>query len=85
MKYRIDTYKTLIGTIDYLDLGIFTYGEWVIYEKGKPKYHISCFKENSKSDLMVKSLIESENLSIESIIKCINKKFNRQQLQQQRN
>tara|TARA_R110000744_G_scaffold94224_3_gene181974 strand:+ start:2362 stop:2721 length:360 start_codon:yes stop_codon:yes gene_type:complete len=77
LKYLVDTYKTLTETIDYVDLGMFAYGEWIIYEKKKPKYHICCFRENSKSDFIINNLLESKNFSIESIIKQINQKFNR--------
>lgn len=77
MKYRIDTYKTLTKTINYVDLGMFAYGEWIIYEKKTPKYHISCFRENSESDLIIKNLLESKNFTIESIIKYVNQKFNK--------
>jgi len=77
LKYRIDTYKTLSKTIEYIDLGDSVYGEWIIYEKKIPKYHISCFGENSQSDLIIKNLIETRKLTIESIINNINQKFNK--------
>jgi hypothetical protein len=77
LKYKIDTYKTLSKTIKYIDLGDSVYGEWIVYEKKTPKYHISCFGENSQSDLIIKNLIETKKLTIESIINNINQKFNK--------
>ena len=75
MKYRIRTYKTLTGKRDFVDLGGQSYGEWVVYEKEIPKFHISCFSENSKSDLIIKELIESSKWTIEAIIDRINESY----------
>ncbi len=75
MKYRIRTYKTLTGKRDFVDLGGQSYGEWVVYEKEIPKFHISCFSENSKSDLIIKELIESGKWTIEAIIDRINESY----------
>ena len=77
LKYRIHTYKTLSKTIKYIDLGMSAYGEWIVYEKKTPKYHISFFGENSESDLIIRNLIEIKKLTIESIINNINQKFNK--------
>ena len=72
MKYRITTFKTLAGNLDFVDLGDHAYGEWVIYENKIPKFHVDCFRENSRSDSMIKELIESHDWTIEKIIDRIN-------------
>lgn len=68
MKYRITTTKTLTSKREFVDLGSQSYGEWVVYEKEIPKFHISCFRENSKSDFIIKELLESGEWTIETII-----------------
>lgn len=77
MEYRVNTYKTFLKTVQYVEQSIFTYGEWIIYENNSPKYHVSCFGDNSKSDKIINELIESGNFTIESIIKTINQGFNK--------
>tara|TARA_B100000965_G_scaffold380370_1_gene376868 strand:+ start:891 stop:1256 length:366 start_codon:yes stop_codon:yes gene_type:complete len=72
MKYRIATYWTLTGKREFVDLGGQSYGEWIVYEKEIPKFHISCFSENSKSDFIIKELLEGYKWTIETIIDRIN-------------
>ena len=72
MDYKVLTYFTLHGFVDIVALPDFTYGEWVIYDGRIPKYLISCFKENSESDLKIKHLLESKKETISSILNKIN-------------
>ncbi len=74
-KYRITTYRTLKGKCELVDIGDHIYGEWIIYENEKPKFHVNLFREDSESDKRIKELIEHKNESIESIIKKINLSF----------
>jgi len=76
MKYRVSTYVTFTGTTDFVDLGDMCYGEWIIYNGDIPKFHIAIFRENSKSDTLIKNLIEKEKLNIEFIIQRLNKSMN---------
>lgn len=75
MKYLKTTYKTITGKADVIDIGDYTYGEWIIYENEKPRFHINCFRENSESDILIKNRIENQNQSIEFIINEINSKL----------
>ena len=72
MEYRIITFKTLSGNLKFVDLGSQTYGEWIIYEDGTPKYHISCLREKSESDCLIKKIIENNKWSIEKLLKQVN-------------
>lgn len=72
MKYRITTFKTLTGNLELIDLGDQAYGEWIIYEDRIPKFHVCCFRENSRSDSMINDLIESKDWTIEKILDRIN-------------
>ena len=72
MKYRITTFKTLTGKLDFIDLGDHAYGEWVIYESKIPKFHVDCFRENSRSDSLINELIKNHGWTIERILNRIN-------------
>ena len=77
MKYLLETYRTLNGPVHYIDLGIFAYGEWIIYDGVKPVYHVNCFRENSESDLLIHELLKTGKFKIKSIVNLINEQFNK--------
>ena len=77
MKYLIKTYRSFSKEYIYVELLDSSYGEWIIYEQGSPLYHVCCFGNESKSNLIFKKLIQEENLSIEEILKRINNLYNR--------
>jgi|TARA_R110001592_G_scaffold239559_3_gene499503 hypothetical protein len=77
VEYKILTFKTLTGKLEFIDLGEHSYGEWIIYEDNLPKFHIDCFRENSLSDSLIKDLIEKENWTIEKLLDRINQMDNR--------
>lgn len=70
--YRVTTYYSIKGLIKFVDLGDFTYGEWIVYDNKIPKYHINSFNKGSNSDILINSLLESKKETIESIINKIN-------------
>jgi hypothetical protein len=75
-NYQTTTFQTEAGTFDFIELGNHVYGEWIIYEKDIPKFHINVFGRNTDSDRLIKQLMETENESIEEIIKTINLNLN---------
>ncbi|MFY7669454.1 hypothetical protein ACOSP6_00065 [Tenacibaculum sp. MEBiC06402] len=77
MKYRTNKYLTLKGKIEELSLPDSAYGEWIIYDNNKPKFHVNISNYESKSDCLI-SLILTENKSeFKNILNDINKRFNR--------
>jgi hypothetical protein len=72
-KYLQVSYYTLTGIKKLIDLGDQSYGEWIIYEDTTPKYHI-CLFENDASNILIKSLLDSRQETITSVIKKINLK-----------
>ncbi|MEQ9220294.1 MAG: hypothetical protein RLO17_19735 [Cyclobacteriaceae bacterium] len=76
MKYRINTYLTLSGTKEVISLPNSTYGEWVVLLNELPNYHINVFDTTSKSDAIIRGLIESGEMTIENIISEIAKREN---------
>ena len=71
MKYRTLKYKTLSGYFDKITLSNQEYGDWIIYNGDIPKYHISLFRIDSKSDSLIKEFLDSPLWDIESLISKI--------------
>jgi len=67
------SYYTLKGVKKLIVLGDLTYGEWIVYNKGIPEYHINVF-DDAQSNEIIRQLIESKTETIESIINEINNK-----------
>ena len=68
MNFRICTYLTLGGTKEVISLPDSTYGEWIVLLNELPKYYINIFDTASKSDAIVRGLIESGEMTIEKVI-----------------
>jgi len=61
----------LTGIKKLIDLGDQSYGEWIVYDRTIPKYHINIF-EKDDSNALVHELISNKTETIESIIKKVN-------------
>jgi hypothetical protein len=77
MKYRVDTYFTTQGFIKIIALPDSIYGEWIVYEKGEPKYHINVHRADSHTDRIIKVLLDSQRFNIDWIIEKISQDNNR--------
>tara|TARA_R110000787_G_scaffold105773_2_gene213294 strand:+ start:2051 stop:2380 length:330 start_codon:yes stop_codon:yes gene_type:complete len=76
MKYKLTRYKSFISTKEILELTEEVYGQWVICQNKKPKFHIDCFDFKSESNQILNSLLLSKQQTIKEILACINKKEN---------
>lgn len=76
MKYKLTTYKTLIGNKEILELTEDAYGQWIIYQNKKPKFHVNCFDFKNESNQILNSLLLSQQKTIKEILSSINKKNN---------
>ena len=74
MKYKLTTYKTLTGNKQILELTEDAYGQWIIYEDQKPRFHINCFDFENESNQILNSLLLSQQKTINEVLNCINKK-----------
>jgi len=74
--YRVITYHSLKGLIDFVDIGDVSYGQWIIYDNGIPRYHVDIFDKNSVSNVQLLKLLENKRETIQSIIAKINAKEN---------
>jgi hypothetical protein len=70
-KYLELSFYTWRGIKKVIDLGDFSYGDWVVYEGSTPKYFVDVHTEN-KSDMIINSLINKGVETIDSIISKIN-------------
>ena len=75
-KYLQVSFQTLTGIKTFIDLGDFSYGEWIIYDNEVPKYHIVTTDTASSSNSRIKLLISAGMETIESILRRINSKNN---------
>lgn len=73
-KYRVTTFLTLFGKKELVELPDSSYGEWVVYENGFPKYYINCFNSYSESNQIILRLLSDKAESIQSILNKINRK-----------
>ncbi len=73
MKYKLTTYKTLTGNKEILELTEDAYGQWIIYQKKKPMFHINCFDFENESNQVLNSLLLVKQQPIHKILKDINK------------
>lgn len=76
MKFKLTTYRTLVGTKDVLEIPKKKSGQWIIYQNNKPKYFVDCFDFKEESNLIMNNLILSEKNTIDDVIKRIKKKKN---------
>lgn len=76
MKYKLTTYKTLTGNKEILELTEDAYGQWIIYQSKKPKFHVNCFDFENESNQILNSLLLAKQQSINKILNNINKKNN---------
>ncbi|MBW4889507.1 hypothetical protein KXQ82_07265 [Mucilaginibacter sp. HMF5004] len=69
-KYLQVSFYTLMGIKTIINLGDFSYAEWIVYDNNVPKYHVNLYTEN-ESDMTINSLINKGIESIETVISKI--------------
>ncbi|TWJ04912.1 hypothetical protein JN11_00635 [Mucilaginibacter frigoritolerans] len=74
MKYLQLTFYSFTGIKKIIDLGDFSYAEWIVYDNDVPKYHINLYTE-LKSDMMINSILNKKENTIEGILKNINTQY----------
>ncbi|NVK53213.1 MAG: hypothetical protein HWD85_09780 [Flavobacteriaceae bacterium] len=76
MKFKLTTYKTLVGTKDVLEIPKKKSGQWIIYQNDKPAYFVDCFDFKEESNLIMNHLILSGGKTINQVINNIKRKKN---------
>ncbi|MGB0879817.1 MAG: hypothetical protein ACPGTO_04560 [Polaribacter sp.] len=75
-KYRVVTYKTLEGTKRIVKSLKKTLTKWVVYQDGKPKYHIDFYDIKTESNAILNSLVMCDKRPIREVLKIVSKKNN---------
>lgn len=76
MKYKLTRYKTLTGNKEILELTEDAYGQWIVYQNKKPRFHINCFDFKNESNQILNSLLLAQQKTIKEVLGIINKKNN---------
>ena len=76
MKYKTTRYKTLMGVIEVLEFVDNDYGQWIVYQDKKPKFHINCFDFSSESNQLLNNWVLSKQRSIDQVLNIINRRNN---------
>ena len=74
MKYKATRYKTLIGEKEILEITENPYGQWIIYENRKPKFHVNCFDFKNESNQILNGMLLAQQKPISKVLEIINRK-----------
>ena len=50
------------------------YGQWIVYQDNKPKFHIDCFDYSSESNRLLNDWIPSKQRSVDQVLNSINRR-----------
>ena len=76
MTFLANTYRTLSGTKEIIEIPNKKETEWVIYEDGKPKYYTDFYDLEIESNAMMNSLVLCTKRSLDEVLELINKRNN---------
>jgi hypothetical protein len=74
MRYKLTRYKTLTGNKEILEFTEDAYGQWIIYQNKKPKFHIDCFDFQNESNQVLNGWLLAQQKSINEVLGIINRK-----------
>lgn len=74
MKYKLTKYKTLTGKKEIVELTENAYGQWIIYQNKKPKFHVDCFDLKSESNQILNSMLLAQQKPMSEVLDIINKR-----------
>ncbi len=65
-----------MGVIEVLEFVDNDYGQWIVYQDKKPKFHINCFDFSSESNQLLNNWVLSKQRSIDQVLNIINRRNN---------
>ncbi len=74
MRYKLTRYKTLTGNKEILELIEDAYGQWIVYQNKKPRFHINCFDFQNESNQILNGWLLAQQKSINEVLSIINRK-----------
>ena len=76
MKLYVNTYRTLSGTKEILEIPQKKNSQWIVYKDDKPTYYVDFFDLEKEYNAMMNSLVLCAKRSINEVLAAINKKNN---------
>ncbi|MCL7762163.1 hypothetical protein MPF19_01960 [Polaribacter sp. Z014] len=76
MTFFANTYRTLSGTKEVIEIPGKKATQWIIYKDGKPAYFVDFYDLEIESNAMMNSLVLCTKRSIHEVLELINKKNN---------
>lgn len=69
-----NTYRTLTGVKEVVELSKKEYHQWIVYLDDKPKFFVDFYDLEKESNAMMNSLVLCTKSSMEEVLKKINEK-----------
>ena len=76
MTFFANTYRTLSGTKEVIEIPGKKATQWIIYKDGKPAYFVDFYDLEIESNAMMNSLVLCTKRSIHEVLELINKNNN---------
>lgn len=76
MIYLANTYRTLSGIKEVIELPKKKATQWVVYQDNKPKFFVDFYDLEKESNAMMNSLVLCAQKSIEEVLSIVNKRNN---------
>ncbi|WP_405610144.1 hypothetical protein [Polaribacter sp. Asnod1-A03] len=73
MKFKKNTYRTLSGTKEVVEIPKKKSSQWVIYQNDKPTYYVDFYDLKTESNLIMNNLVLCSGKSIREVLDLINK------------
>lgn len=65
-----------MGVTEVLEFVDNDYGQWIVYQDKKPKFHINCFDFSLESNQLLNNWVLSKQRSIDQVLNIINRRNN---------
>lgn len=76
MKFATNTYRTLSGIKEVVEISRKKYYQWLVYQDNKPAYFVDFYDLQKESNAMMNSLVLCTDSSIDEVLKIISKRHN---------
>ncbi|WP_299049579.1 hypothetical protein [uncultured Polaribacter sp.] len=76
MTLLANTYRTLSGTKEIIEIPNKKSTQWVIYQDGKPKFYTDFYDLDIESNAMMNSLVLCSKRDIRDVLELLNKRNN---------
>jgi len=74
MKYKLTKYKTFTGKKEIVEIIENAYGQWIIYQNKKPRFHVNCFDLKTESNQILNGMLLAQQKPMSEVLDIINNK-----------